>query len=107
MSWPSRAKRLAAEEHEGDAMNPLKELQHYGLPGDLDAAVCASLNEWAAGEKVRRLWAGDATLWTSRDEASWLGWLGITDDQLTHIDHLRRVAEDARTSGFSHVLLLG
>ena len=31
--------------------------------------------------KVRRLWAGDATLWTDADEAEWLGWLDIADEE--------------------------
>ena len=55
----------------------------------------------------RRLWAGDSSLWTGRDEAQWLGWLGITNGQLAHIQRLTRVAEVARSAGFSHALLLG
>ena len=81
--------------------------QTWTLPADLDAAVRASLKDWAAGGKVRRLWARDATLWTGSDEGSWLGWLGITEDQIAHLDHLRRVAEDVKGGGFTHVLLLG
>jgi len=81
--------------------------QTWTLPADLDAAVRASLKEWTATGKVRRLWARDATLWTGADEGKWLGWLGVTDDQVGHIDHLRRVAEDVRSGGFTHVLLLG
>ncbi len=77
------------------------------LPADLEAEVRAALEEWARSGKVRRLWARDATLWTGRDEASWLGWLGIVEDQLARIDQLRHVAEDARTGGFTHALLLG
>jgi transaldolase/glucose-6-phosphate isomerase len=81
--------------------------QTWTLPADLRAAVQAELAEWAREGKVRRLWARDARLWTGADEGQWLGWLGITEDQLAHIDHLRRVAEDARGGGFTHALLLG
>ncbi|MBI3634903.1 MAG: bifunctional transaldolase/phosoglucose isomerase [Candidatus Rokubacteria bacterium] len=81
--------------------------QTWRLPGDLDRQVRATLREWAAGGKVRRLWARDATLWTGGDEAGWLGWLGIAEDQIARIDHLRRVAEDVRREGFTHALLLG
>jgi transaldolase/glucose-6-phosphate isomerase len=81
--------------------------QTWTLPADLDAAVRASLKDWAAGGKARRLWARDATLWTGSDEGNWLGWMGITEDQLAHMDHLRRVAEDVRSGGFAHALLLG
>src|SRR3990170_6134852 len=81
--------------------------QTWTLPADLEAEVRATLREWADGGKVRRLWARDATLWTGADEASWLGWLGIAEDQLARVDHLRHVAEDARAGGFAHALLLG
>ena len=50
--------------------------QTYKLPEDLAAAVKASLDEWRAGEKVRRLWARDSALWTGADEGNWLGWAG-------------------------------
>jgi transaldolase/glucose-6-phosphate isomerase len=81
--------------------------QTYKLPADLAANVQASLEDWRLNGKVRRLWARDATLWTGSDEASWLGWLGITDDQLAHIEHLRDIAKDVQEAGFSHALLLG
>ena len=81
--------------------------QTYKLPADLAANVQASLEDWRLNGKVRRLWARDATLWTGSDEASWLGWLGITDDQLAHLEHLRDIAKDVQEAGFSHALLLG
>jgi transaldolase/glucose-6-phosphate isomerase len=79
----------------------------YKLPGPLAAAVKNSLAEWRAQGKVRRLWGGDASLWTGKDEAQWLGWLGITNGQLAHIQRLTRITELAKSAGFSHVLLLG
>jgi transaldolase/glucose-6-phosphate isomerase len=79
----------------------------YTLPEPLTAAVKSSLAEWRAQGKVRRLWGRDASLWTGKDEARWLGWLGITNGQLAHIQRLTRVTEVARGAGFSHVLLLG
>ncbi len=79
----------------------------YKLPADLTDAVKSSLAEWRAQGKVRQLWARDASLWTGTDEAEWLGWLGITNDQLAHIQRLSGITDAARTAGFSHVLLLG
>jgi transaldolase/glucose-6-phosphate isomerase len=79
----------------------------WALPPDLDAAVSATLREWTERGRIERLWSRDAGLWTGTDEASWLGWLGIVDEQLARLDELRRVAEDARRAGFTHVLLLG
>jgi transaldolase/glucose-6-phosphate isomerase len=81
--------------------------QNASLPGDLDTAVKKNLNDWRASGKVRRLWQGDASLWTSDDEANWLGWLGITDEQLAGAAKLNDLANEVRTAGFSDILLLG
>jgi transaldolase/glucose-6-phosphate isomerase len=81
--------------------------QTYKVPEPLAAAVNSLLEDWQAHAKVRKLWARDATLWTGADEGQWLGWLGITNGQLAHIDRLRSISEAARTAGFSHALLLG
>ena len=77
------------------------------LPDKLAKAVKASLHDWKKNNKVQRLWTRDGSLWTGEDESQWLGWLGITDDQIAHIDHLKKVAEIAKTGGFTHALLLG
>jgi transaldolase/glucose-6-phosphate isomerase len=79
----------------------------YTLPEPLAAAVKETLAEWGAQAKVRRFWVRDASLWTGRDETHWLGWLGITNDQLAHIERLTGIRDAARSAGFSHVLLLG
>jgi transaldolase / glucose-6-phosphate isomerase len=79
----------------------------YTLPEPLAAAVKDSLTEWRAEGKVRKLWGRDASLWSGRDEAEWLGWLGITNGQIAHIERLTAIREAARGAGFSQVLLLG
>ncbi len=81
--------------------------QTYKLPNDLDTKVKTTLEDWQAGDKVHRLWAGDKTLWTNDDENHWLGWLDITEDQLAQAEHLRKIAEDVKSAGFTHALLLG
>ncbi|HWQ69022.1 MAG TPA: bifunctional transaldolase/phosoglucose isomerase [Patescibacteria group bacterium] len=81
--------------------------QTYALTDDLTAAVRTSLESWRTEGKVHRLWARDATLWTGTDEGEWLGWLGITEDQQASGAHLRAIAEEVRSAGFSHALLLG
>jgi transaldolase/glucose-6-phosphate isomerase len=83
--------------------NPLT----WSLPADLETAVTAALREWTAQRRVARLWGRDAALWTGDDEARWLGWLGIVDEQLGRVAELQRIAEDVRQAGFTHVLLLG
>ncbi len=82
--------------------------QSYVLAAKEAEAVKATLADWKVGGKTRRLWARDASLWTGDDEAEWLGWLGVTGDQLaTGLDRFQRIAEVARTEGFRHALLLG
>src|SRR5882724_9596239 len=81
--------------------------QTYKLPDGLAAAVKSAIADWQSADKVARLWKGDATLWTGSDEAQWLGWLGITEQQLGSLDTFRRVAEDAKNGGFTSILLLG
>src|SRR5437867_12942944 len=76
------------------------------LPPDLEKRVRKTLEEWAAAGKVRRLWARDASLWTSAEEASWLGWLGTAEDRSSRTDRLRRVPDDAAHEGSTLALLL-
>jgi transaldolase/glucose-6-phosphate isomerase len=77
------------------------------LPKDLEEAVEAALEDWRSGGKARRLWAGDASLWTERDEGKWLGWLTIVDEQLKAAGHLEAFAVEVKRAGFSDILLLG
>jgi len=79
----------------------------YKLPKELDEAVQAALEEWRSEGKVRRLWAGDPSLWTGTDEAQWLGWLTVVDEQLKAAGHLGEFAAEVKRAGFSDVLLLG
>ncbi|HEY4842560.1 MAG TPA: bifunctional transaldolase/phosoglucose isomerase [Terriglobales bacterium] len=86
---------------------PKANAQSASLPADLEVAVKKNLNDWRASGKVRRLWQHDASLWTNDDEASWLGWLNITDEQLSNVAKLKALADEIKTSGFSDILLLG
>jgi len=77
----------------------------HRLPERLEASLRSGFDEWRSKGLARRLWSRDAVLWTGADEGNWLGWLGITEDQLAHLHHFPEIAEEAR--GFSHALLLG
>jgi len=81
--------------------------QSATLPADLAADAKSTLKAWADGGRVQRLWARDAALWTGADEGRRLGWLGTTDDQLALISHLRQAAQNVKTAGFTHALLIG
>lgn len=77
------------------------------LPESLASTVKATIADWQSGGKMQRLWQRDATLWTGSDEANWLGWLDIVDEQIAQHDQLAKVAKEVQTRGFQHVLLLG
>ena len=81
--------------------------QSYVVPASLSAQVKGSLKDWREREKVRKLWSRDASLWTGADEGNWLGWLGITEDQMAHLQPLRSVAEQTKQAGFSSAMVLG
>ena len=77
------------------------------LPEPLAANVKATASDWQAGGKMQRLWNRDASLWTGDDEANWLGWLDIVEEQVANQDQLQKVAKEVQARGFQHVLLLG
>ncbi|MGH9563372.1 MAG: transaldolase family protein, partial [Terracidiphilus sp.] len=79
----------------------------YHLPQDLQQPVQATIDDWKKNDKVRRLWARDASLWTNSDESKWLAWLGITDDQISNLARFPRLVDDIRAGGFTHAALLG
>ena len=79
----------------------------YRLPPELSTAVGAALADWQQHDKVRRLWARDATLWTDSDEARWLDWLTAPTDQLKEIADLQAFAGEILDAGIRDVVLLG
>jgi transaldolase / glucose-6-phosphate isomerase len=79
----------------------------HALPAPLADAVKAKLKEWDAQGGTRRLFEGDAKLWTGADEASWLGWTSIVEQQLEDIQPLKRLQAEVKQEGFTHALLLG
>jgi transaldolase/glucose-6-phosphate isomerase len=97
----------AVEKNTKRSKTPQVNQQSATLPADLDAAVKKNLSDWRATGKVRRLWDHDASLWTNEDEAKWLGWLGIVDEQLAAAAKLKALADEIKSGGFSDVLLLG
>ena len=81
--------------------------QTVTLPLALEKAVATSLDTWRRTGNIRRLWAGDATLWTGSNENKWLGWLDIIEVQRDRLDDLESLAKDVREQKFSHIVLLG
>jgi transaldolase / glucose-6-phosphate isomerase len=97
----------AVEKSTRNEVTPKVNKQNFKLPPDLASSVKTHIDDWRANGKVRRLWQRDASLWTNTDEAKWLGWLGITEEQTARLGDFRQLAEDVKNAGFTHVLLLG
>ena len=85
----------------GDRLNAAEEV----LPDALGEAVKARLETARAEAWSRRLWKADASLWTGKDEAKWLGWIAAARGDQVEGQGLDAFAGEARR--FKHAVLLG
>jgi len=85
----------------GDRLNGLE----ARLPDPVQRAVEDRLERAGAERWSRRLWAGDATLWTGQGEDRWLGWLDAGRSDAVDLEALSEFAAEARQ--YQHVVLLG
>jgi transaldolase/glucose-6-phosphate isomerase len=74
---------------------------------EMKEAFETEMDRWRAQGNIRRLWEGDASLWTGKDEARWLGWLTIVEQELADVDRLAHFAAQVKRDGFTDVVLLG
>jgi transaldolase/glucose-6-phosphate isomerase len=96
----ARQRRILAEgERERLEISP-------GSP-EMKAAFDTELEVWRTGGNIRRLWAGDASLWDGDGEDKWLGWLDIVQSGLADTDELSAFAQDVKRRGITDVVLLG
>ena len=79
----------------------------YSLPSDLEFAVNAEAQTCKTEDKISRIWAKDATVWTGDDEAKWLGWLDIVAKEIGNVDKYNALHRDIVAAGFRDVLLRG
>ena len=74
---------------------------------DMQMAFDSEMETWRKAGRIRRLWAGDKSLWTGTDEDKWVGWLRIVEEELADIGKLERFAAEIKKRAFSDVVLLG
>jgi transaldolase/glucose-6-phosphate isomerase len=79
----------------------------YTLPPVLAQAVAENLRAWESSDRVARIWAGDAKVWTGTDEAQWLGWLRVTGEQIAQKQRFEQFSAEVKAAAFKNVLLLG
>jgi len=84
-----------------------RRLARLSLPQALQQASKEVIDDFGSSEKLRHLWARDATLWTGADENRWLDWLEIADTQLDHLGDLTRLMHLAEGHYFRHAVVLG
>lgn len=87
-----------------------------GILGDMNLVpllapgVAARISEWNASDTVRRLWAGDPTVWSDDPEtpelADRLGWLRLHETMRPALPHILEIAEGVREDS-DHVVLCG
>lgn len=83
-------------------LNPAR----YAL-GSLTPAVSAEIQGWRSSDRIGRFWHGDPGVWSGADENKWVGWLGIVESELAHVDTLERFAADIRAAGFRYAVTVG
>ena len=79
----------------------------YSLPSQIEDAVREQISTWLSDDKVRRIWDKDSSVWTGEDEAKWLGWLAIAEEEAANIAKYHRLQKDLEDSRFTDVLLMG
>ena len=74
---------------------------------EMKAAIAAEMETWRKHGSIRKLWAGDKSLWTATDEDKWTGWLRVVDSERTDLPKLEAFAKEVKQRGFTDVALLG
>jgi transaldolase / glucose-6-phosphate isomerase len=79
----------------------------YRLDPTIKAKFDEHSSDWDAQDKIARIWARDASVWTGSDESNWLDWLDIVAEERANISRYDKIAKDISQAGFSDVLLMG
>jgi transaldolase / glucose-6-phosphate isomerase len=74
---------------------------------EMKAAIAAEMETWRKHGSIRKLWAGDKSLWTATDEDKWTGWLRVVDSERADLPKLEAFAKQVKQRGFTDVALLG
>ncbi len=80
----------------------LKNLSH-----EIKGAIRQELDDWQELNKVDRMWQGDATLWTNKDESNWIGWLVVPILEISEVQRILSLAADIVQKDFQQIVLLG
>ena len=81
--------------------------QSLALDDALAAQTKSVVESWRASGAIRRVWARDASVWSGADEAGWLGWLHIVEEELEKAADYAAFSEWVKVQGFTHAVVLG
>ncbi|MFC4274167.1 bifunctional transaldolase/phosoglucose isomerase [Achromobacter aloeverae] len=87
----------------GDRLNGVA----YHLPEALEEAAGKALERARAEGWSRRLWQGDATMWTGGPESKWVGWLAAGQGRQADPAAIADLARAVQADGYTHAVLLG
>ncbi len=85
----------------------MSNLMTHTLPEKLKQSYRAEIQKTIEDKRVSRIWAKDASVWTGSDEAKWLGWLTIIEEELGNLEAYRAFRQEIEDAGFSDVVLMG
>jgi len=88
-------------------LGPKLDGQSLHLSEALAKETDRTVEAWRASGAIRRLWKHDASVWTGGDEANWLGWLRIVEDELERVETYERFDEEVKAEGFTDAVVLG
>lgn len=74
---------------------------------ELASALREETEAWRRVGRIRKLWAGDKSLWDGTDEDKWVGWLHVVERELAGVKRLDDFAEEVKRRRISDVVLLG
>ena len=86
---------------------PRSDLEIFAGSSAMKTGFDNEMDTWRRGGKIRRLWAGDKSLWTRSDENKWMGWLTTVGNELDQIEQLKLFADEVKHRGFRDIVLLG
>src|SRR6185312_8263631 len=89
------------------ALGDRENRQAIKLSADLGGPVDEARERARSEGWTRRLWAGDASLWTNADEAQWLGWLDAAKGGAVDVSALEAFQGEVAQAGFIHAVVLG
>jgi transaldolase/glucose-6-phosphate isomerase len=74
---------------------------------EMKTAFETEMEAWRRDGRIRRLWAGDKSLWTGTDEDKWVGWLHVVERELADLDRMHGFAAEVKQRGFTDLVLMG